>query len=602
MAVSEETLPAGPSLHVPRPGRLLLAFVVAGLLGAGMVVGAAVAYHESLAGRILPGISVAGADVGGLTPDAATSLLNDRLRSLGSGELVIRTPDGSTTLPFAAVSRAADVETMVAEAVAIGRGGTWLDETVAAVRTSLEPRTIDLRLGFDPQGVSTAVRAFAAAMTVAPVDAQTVKTATAFVVVPSVDGREIDVATTTAAVDAALANPTTASGFVIEAPVRTSLPRLSTADAEAARDAAGRIVGTHLQLRSGTKTWTLYGGRIRTWLEFGWVDGAYGPTIDQTLIPKAFATIGKRVARPVHDAALLRDKHGRVVGAEADSAGAELDVPGAVSAVVQALDDRAEGTAAATVELPLRLLVPATRTADVTRHAPLMVRVGSWTTYYQVSDHNGFGANITVPTRTLNGTVVRPGEVFDFWRALGEVSFRTGYRLGGAIVGGHSVEGKALAGGICAASTTLFNAALRGGYEIDARQPHWYYITRYPLGLDATVSGSQTMRFRNDTRYPILIRGFTGPGVVRFEIWSVPNGRTVTLTRPIVTNLVPGYDTTVRTATLPKGTTKRTEWPVDGKDVSVTRIVRDAAGRIVHEETYVSHYHRMVGINMIGIA
>ena len=182
------------------------------------------------------------------------------------------------------------------------------------------------------------------------------------------------------------------------------------------------------------------------------------------------------------------------------------------------------------------------------------------------------------------------------------MSFRTGYRLGGAIVGGHSVEGKALAGGICATSTTLFNAALRGGFEIDARQPHWYYITKYPLGLDATVSQSQTMRFTNDTKYPILIRGFASPGIVRFEIWSVPNGRTVTLSRPQVSNVVKGYDTTVQTATLRRGQSNRTEWPVDGKDVVVTRTVRDANGNVIHHETYVSHYHRMVGINMVGIS
>ena len=206
-----------------------------------------------------------------------------------------------------------------------------------------------------------------------------------------------------------------------------------------------------------------------------------------------------------------------------------------------------------------------------------------------------------MPTRVLNGTVVAPGAVFDFWAGLGEVSLRTGYRLGGAIVGGHSVEGKALAGGICAASTTLFNAALRGGFEILTRQPHWYYITRYPLGLDATVSGSQTMRFRNDTAYPILIRGFASPGVVRYEIWSVPNGRTVYLSRPQVSNVVEGSDSTVQTTSLPAGQTLRTEWPVDGKDVVVTRTVRDANGRIIHQDAFVSHYHRMIGILQVGI-
>ena len=37
------------------------------------------------------------------------------------------------------------------------------------------------------------------------------------------------------------------------------------------------------------------------------------------------------------------------------------------------------------------------------------------------------------------GTVVAPGAVFDFWGGLGEVSLRTGYRIGGAIVDRKSV-------------------------------------------------------------------------------------------------------------------------------------------------------------------
>ena len=46
-----------------------------------------------------------------------------------------------------------------------------------------------------------------------------------------------------------------------------------------------------------------------------------------------------------------------------------------------------------------------------------------------------------------------------------------------------------------------------------ARRNHYYYIDRYPLGLDATVfisdSGStQTMSWTNDTDYPVLIRGY----------------------------------------------------------------------------------------------
>jgi vancomycin resistance protein YoaR len=384
------------------------------------------------------------------------------------------------------------------------------------------------------------------------------------------------------------------------APVVRVSPAISTESAQRAT-AAAQLMSGDLRLTSGKFHWLIRASRVRTWISFVSTGDGYRPVLDRKAIPAIFAPMAKKVAKPVLDAEFLKDRSGRIVGAKADHAGRALDQAATADLIATAIESRATGAKPAGVELSLVAVLPKRTTKDVTQTAPLMTMVGSWTTRYQVSAHNGFGANITVPARRLNGTVVQPGHLFDFWGALGEVSFRTGYRLGGAIVGGHSVEGKALAGGICAASTTLFNAALRGGFEIDRRQPHWYYITRYPLGLDATVSGSQTMQFRNDTAYPILIRGIAGPGFVRFEIWSVPNGRTVSLSRPIVTNVVRGSDSVVRTTAIRAGTKLRTEWPVDGKDVSVTRTVRDASGRVVHRETYVSHYHRMIGILQIGI-
>jgi len=600
MAVSEETLPRRRAMRIPRPGRLFFAFVVAAGLGAGLVAGGLAAFHESLAGQILPGVAVAGVNVGGLTAEEARAALTARYGSLAQGGLVVRTSIGSTTVAFADVHRGADIDAMLAEAAAIGRGGSWLDDTIAAIRLRLEPQTVQLRLTYDHDLAATAITSWTDRTALSAIDASAISGATGFGTIPSVEGSRIDDAAALALVDAAMRDPATIGGAGVTAPVMRVAPILTTEVADAVRLSAQRMT-RNLVVTNGSDAWTIYGARIRTWISFAWVDGVYRPVLDERKIPAAFTSIGKRVARPVHDAAFLRDKHGRIVGAMADSAGRELDIDATVDRVVEALQSRASGEPPTRIKLPLVAVLPKTTTADVVKTAPLMVKVGGWTTYYTPSDHNGFAANITIPARTLNGTVVQPGQGFDFWAALGEVSFRTGYRLGGAIVGGHSVEGKALAGGICAASTTLFNAALRAGLEIDARQPHWYYITRYPLGLDATVSGSQTMRFRNDTPNAILIRGFASPGIVRFEIWSVPNGRTVTLTRPIVWNVVQGYDTVVKTTAMKAGTSERTEWPVDGKDVSVTRIVRDGSGRVIHRETYLSHYHRMVGINLVGI-
>ena len=600
MAVSEETIPQRRFLRVPRPGRKFVVFVASVGLGIAATVGGLAAYHQSLVDRILPGVSVAGLDVGGLTTVEARSLLAERYRGLSEGGLLVRSGIGSTTIRFADVGRTADVDSMVADAYAIGHGGSAVDETIAGLRVRLHPETVALRLVYDRDRAATALTSFAGRMALGSIDASIVRAANGFGVIPSMDGTAIDANVALAAVDQALADPATAAGARVDVSVVSTAPVRSTVSAEEAIAVAGRMTG-NLKLVNGKKTWTIASGRILLWTSFEKTTDGFRPVLNRTSISKYLRPIAKKVLTPVRDASFLRDKRGRIVGAKADHAGRTLDGGTTIDRITAALEARAAGEKPANVKLAMVAVLPKRTTAEVTQTAPLMVKVGSWTTYYQVAAHNGFGANITVPARTLNGTVVQPGQLFDFWGALGEVSFRTGYRLGGAIVGGHSVEGKALAGGICAASTTLFNAALRGGFEIVSRQPHWYYITRYPLGLDATVSGSQSMRFRNDTSSPILIQGFASPGVVRFEIWSIPTGRTVTLSRPSVSNVVPGYDTTVKTASLPKGSSLRTEWPVDGKDVVVTRTVRDANGRIIHRETYVSHYHRMVGINMVGI-
>jgi vancomycin resistance protein YoaR len=323
------------------------------------------------------------------------------------------------------------------------------------------------------------------------------------------------------------------------------------------------------------------------------------------------AAIADGVAREPVDASFLLGDGDQVVGVTDAVIGRALDVPGTVASLTRLIEQRAGGLAAGRVALSTTTVEPELTTAEATQAAPLMEPVSEWTTYFPIGIKNGDGVNIWIPARDIDGYVVMPGAWFDFWEAIGPVTRERGYKDGGAIINGKTEPQGALAGGICSCSTTLFNAALRAGLEMGARRNHYYYIDRYPLGLDATVfqssSGSvQTMSFRNDTASPILIRG-TGwrvgtKGYVKFVLWSVPTGRTVEFTKPIVENVKPASDTTVYTTDLKPGVKERVEFPVDGKDVWVTRIVRDASGVELHRETYYSHYARITGILQIGIA
>src|SRR4029079_8543771 len=89
-------------------------------------------------------------------------------------------------------------------------------------------------------------------------------------------------------------------------------------------------------------------------------------------------------------------------------------------------------------------------------------------------------------------------------------------------------------------------------------------------------------------------------GWVRFDLYSVPTGRSVRFSKPIVRDIRPAIDTTQRTKSMKSGQTERVEYPVDGKKVWVTRVVRDRNGHVIHKETYFSNYKRVDRITRIG--
>ena len=334
----------------------------------------------------------------------------------------------------------------------------------------------------------------------------------------------------------------------------------------------------------------------------------YGPVVDQARMTIGLASLGKSMAIKGGNAS-FKVSGSKITGVIPGKSGRGLDVEATASRVSDLLQARAAEGADAPVEPALVVTEPNLTTEEAQAVASKMTKVSTWTTYFPITERNNFGANIWIPAIDIDGYVVGPGEVFDFWNAVGPVTRARGYGDGGAIINGKTEPQGALAGGICSCSTTLFNAALRAGFEMGARRNHYYYIDRYPAGLDATVfksgSGSvQTMSFTNDTPYPVLIRGYKikdgSSGYVRFDIYSVPTGRKVVISNPTIKNVRPATDTVQYTTSLAPGVRKRVEYPVDGKDVWRTVTVLDASGKVIHKTTYYSHYARITGLTLIG--
>jgi vancomycin resistance protein YoaR len=163
--------------------------------------------------------------------------------------------------------------------------------------------------------------------------------------------------------------------------------------------------------------------------------------------------------------------------------------------------------------------------------------VGQFTTRYPCCQPRV--TNIKRAVELLDGQRIAPGGTFSLNAALGKRTIARGFVSAPMISGGVLID--SVGGGISQVATTLFNAAFFAGLELLEHSPHSFYISRYPMGREATISwGGPELIFRNDWSAPIQIRARATNSSVRFRLLSVPLGRhVVTRTEPAHSYVAP---------------------------------------------------------------
>ena len=594
----------------PPARRATLVGFAATLLGGLLIIAAiSAAIAIAAADRILPGISVGGVELSGLSPAAAAERLTAELPSLSSGEASLVVGEEEATVGYAEIGRGYETEAMVDAAFGIGRDGNLVADGLDRLRTVANPVTLPILVhAYDANALERVSADIAERFTNPAVDAAVVADGATYEVTPSESGVVLEAAAVSAPLGAALAS-TDPADVRLEVTPTAVPPTVTTAAAEAVAEAARSTVASLALEIPGApedeEALSFSPETIASWLSFGPDYGvAYALHLDEAAVADAVAGLVESVDQEPVNAQIAVAAGGGLGGVVAGQDGRELDVEGTQQALLAALEERGEGAAVGSLALAVNVTEPAITTAAAEAVLPRMQMISSWTTYYVPGEGNGWGDNINIGAWDIDGRNMAPGEEFSFWGSIGPVTEERGYSYGGAIINGRSTQGVAIGGGICSTSTTIFNAALRAGLEMGIRANHFYYIDRYPDGLDATVSifddWTQDMTFRNDTDNPIVVRGFGGNGSVTFQIWSVPLDRTVVITDPVTSNHRRASDTTVVDPNMAPGTAKRVEYPHDGHDVSRSRLVYDAAGNLLHRNDYFSSYATVTGITVAG--
>ena len=194
---------------------------------------------------------------------------------------------------------------------------------------------------------------------------------------------------------------------------------------------------------------------------------------------------------------------------------------------------------------------------------------GEFTTHYPYAEYRN--VNIGRAAELINGTLLKPGEIFSLNEVVGERTRENGFTEGSIITGGRFKE--ELGGGVSQSATTTYNAMFFAGLEDIQHQPHTLYIDRYPAGREATVAWpTLDLKFRNNTDYGVLVQAFLkkaepgGQGSLTVRMWSTKTYDKIEATDPVKSDFTTGRDITDDSSTCVPTS------PVQGFHVSYSRL------------------------------
>ena len=227
------------------------------------------------------------------------------------------------------------------------------------------------------------------------------------------------------------------------------------------------------------------------------------------------------------------------------------------------------------------------RTTEWAQKLNITELVSSYTTYYPSGAPRV--TNIHRGADVINGTIVGPGDTFSLNATLGPRTLEKGYVSAPQIGADLSYE-DSVGGGVSQLSTTLYNAVFFGCYKDVTHSVHALYISRYPMGREATLNyPGIDNQFQNDSSSAVLIRAFYSSGSVTVALFGNKGGRTCRAEGPNVLETIPPTPEYIDDPTLPVGQQQVIEEGHTGYVVENFRII-NTPGQPEKRERYQERY------------
>ncbi len=582
------------------PKQILAALTGGFVLFIGIVLFWTVGYQLAFAGRIFPGVSVAGVDLSGLSPNDAALRLSQTLSFPITGKILFRDADKVWVASPAELGMVFDPSASALAAYEFGRSGGLFGALAGQINSRGPGSDVPPVMIFDQRVAYTYLQNLAVLVDQQVVEASLHLEGTNVVAQPGQLGRLLNLDATLIYLGAQLQSFRDGEVPLV---IGEAAPKLLDVSSQA--DAARRILSQPLTItvpnyREGDPgPWTYDIPVVANMIAVSIVDNGGNAEmqvgLDPAVLRQTLSELKTYVDRqPANARFVFNDEKSQIEPFQASSVGRLMEVEASIIAINDALL-RGEHTIALTV-VEAQPSVSDTATAAELGITQLITQE---TTYFYGSSDARI-QNIVAAAERYHGLLVAPGETFSMGSVLGDVSLENGFAEALIIYGGRTIKG--VGGGVCQVSTTLFRTVFFAGFPVVERYSHAYRVSYYEktisgaidpdlAGMDATVYFPLVdFKFLNDTPYWLLMETYVVGDTLTWKLYSTSDGRSVTWETTGPSNVVPAPSPLFEeNPELKEDQIKQVDYSAQGADVTVTRTVwKD--GQVYFTNQFQTHY------------
>lgn len=600
--------PQNRSLPEQLLGALLTGAATFGLI----LLIALVGFQIWFAGRIFPGVTIAGVDVGGLTQSQAAEKISAAFNYPATGKILLQDQQNGWVAAPQELGLLLDSGASAKAAFNVGRSGFLTSRLGDQITSLYQGKSISPALVFNENLAYYYLNQLSGQINTPTIEASLALQGAEVVAQPGQVGRTLDIDASLALISAQVQS---LQDGLVPLVIHEQAPEIldASAQAEVARTILSQPLTISMPegMSADGAPWAFDANMLASMLDIRRVNNggsaAYEIALNNQSLINFLSNLAPQLAQyPENARFIFNDDTRQLDLLQSATIGRTLNVEKSLQAIQSAVKSGQHNAA-----LVFDTTDPAVTDSASAESLGITELVSSETSYFYGSSADRI-QNIEAAASRFHGLLVPPNSTFSMADALGNISLDNGYAEALIIVGGQTVKG--VGGGVCQVSTTLFRTAFFGGYPIVERHAHAYRVSYYEkvagnhidaslAGLDATVYVPLVdFKFTNDTPYWLLMETYVNPATssITWKFYSTSDGRSVQWDTTGPVNIVDAPEALYKeNSDLAEGEIKQVDWAADGADITVNRTVtRD--GQVILNDTINTHYQPWQAIYEYG--